>query len=106
MGEISYQAKLVKKLRNALPGCQILRTDPTQEQGIPDWLILFNGRWGMLEVKASADSPTQPNQEYHVERYNQMGFARFVYPENEEQVLRDLQSALGAGRPTRLSKSK
>lgn len=106
MRETPYQATVVKKVRELLPGCDVLRNDPTRRQGIPDLLILFKGFWAMLEVKTSADAPTEPNQEYYVDLYDKMGFARFVYPENEEQVLRELQSALGSGRPARLSKSK
>jgi hypothetical protein len=47
----------------------------------------------MLEVKASADAPEQPNQEYYVNSLDAMSFAAFIYPENEEEVLDDLQSA-------------
>ena len=98
MNEQAYQAKLVKKILNILPGCFILKNDPSEAQGIPDLLILHNDRWGMLEVKMSGTSHIQPNQEYYVDMFNDMSFCAFIYPENENEVLDDLQSTLGAKR--------
>lgn len=106
MGEGKYQAYLVKKLRQMFVGCEVFRNNPNQRQGILDLLILYEGRWAMLEVKTSADAEVQPNQPYYVEKFNEMSFAAFIYPENEEQVLSDLQRALRPSRQTRLSKSK
>lgn len=94
MREVAYQAKLVKKLQAMFPGCYILKNDPSENQGIPDLLILFGNRWAMLEVKMSM--VVRPNQEYLVESFNNMSFAAFIHPQNEEQVLHDLQSTLGA----------
>lgn len=72
----------------------ILKNDPDYLQGIPDLTVFFNDRWGMLEVKASANAPIQPNQAYYVRTLNQMSFAAFIYPSNEQDVLRALQQAL------------
>ena len=49
----------------------------------------------MLEIKAKADSPTRPNQEYYVEKLNEMSFAAFIHPSNEQDILSALQQALG-----------
>lgn len=104
--ESTYQGKVIKKIRDMLPGCTILLPDPQQIQGILDVLILFGRKWGMLEFKISSSAKKQPNQDYYVEHFNTMSFASFICPETEEQVLRDLQSALGSQRKARLSKSK
>lgn len=104
--EAVYRNRLAKKIRDRLPGSTVLKNDPRQNQGIPDLTILHRDRWGMLEVKVSADAPVQPNQPYWVEKYNGDSFAAFIYPENEEQVLNDLQSALGDTRKARIPKSK
>lgn len=93
--EIAYQAELVERIEAMFPGCFVLRNDPTVVQGIPDILILFGCGWAMLEVKLAANSPTRPNQPYYVERFNEMSYAAFVYPENEDEVLHDLQFAFG-----------
>lgn len=89
--ERQYQARLIRKLHKMFPGCFILKNDPEYLQGVPDLTILFRGTWAALEVKASKDAPCQPNQEYYIDLLGEMSFAAFIYPENEEDVLRELQ---------------
>jgi hypothetical protein len=95
VNESQYQAKLMKKIRDLFPGCVIIKNDPNFIQGIPDLLILFNDKWAMLEIKMSADANTQPNQRYYVEAFQEMSFASFINPENEGDVLYDLQQTFG-----------
>jgi hypothetical protein len=104
--ERQYQAKLIKKLAMRFPGCLIMKMDPDYQQGILDLLILVGDKWASLEVKASADSNVQPNQEFYVEKMNEMSFAAFIYPENEEEVLNALQQAFESPRRARIPKSK
>ena len=89
--ENKYQADLIKRLTARFPHCMILKNDSSYLQGVPDLIMLCNERWAMLEVKASAKASHQPNQDYYVEKLDYMGFARFVYPENEAEVIRDLE---------------
>lgn len=105
MRESTYQRNLISRLKCMFPGCIILKNDPQDSQGIPDLLILFGNQWAMLEVKASYDSPEQPNQDYYIDMYNEMSFAAFIHPQNEEQVLYALQSAFGLARKARVSQS-
>ena len=93
MRESAYQAKLIKKIKELLPGCFVLKNDPSYIQGMPDLLILFYDRWAALEVKTSERSPEQPNQGYYVEKLDEMSFAAVIYPAIEEEVLYDLQLA-------------
>lgn len=88
--ENKYQSELIKKIKTLFPQSMILKNDPNYIQGVPDLLVLCDERWAMLEVKASANASHRPNQEYYIEKLEYMGFARFVYPENEDEVLRDL----------------
>ena len=104
MTENQYQAKLIKKLENMFPGIEILKQDC--KQGILDLLLLYNNRWASLEVKASEGASVRPNQQYYVDRFNQMSFASFIYPENEEEVLSALQQAFAPSRRARVPKSK
>lgn len=96
--ETAYQRRLIHKLEEMFPGCVIIKNDPSELQGIPDLLILFRDMWAMLEVKLEANSNTQPNQEYYVREFDEMSFAAFICPDNEDEVLSDLQSALGVAR--------
>lgn len=73
------------------PGCIVMKNDPNYIQGIPDLIILWNDRWAALEVKRSLRASRRPNQEYYVEMMNRMSFSRFIYPQNKEEVLDELQ---------------
>lgn len=97
-----YQARLIKELRFRFPGCVVLKNDSGYLQGIPDLVIFHGDRWAMLEVKASETAPHQPNQDYYVRKLDEMSFAAFIYPENEEEILDGLQQALAIGGHTRL----
>lgn len=101
--EAAYQSKLISKLSNMFPGCFIMKTNPAEYQGIPDLIILFGGTWAMLELKRHSNAERQANQNYYVEKFNEMAFAAFIHPQNEDQVLSDLQSAFGVGREACLS---
>jgi len=93
MLERDYQASLIKTLRRMFPGCFILKNDPSYLQGIPDLVILYKRQWAVLEVKASERAPQRPNQAYYVDLLDNMSFAAFIYPSNEETVLNALQRA-------------
>jgi len=95
--ENAYQPKVIKRLESMFPGCIIQKEDPEYIQGIPDLLILYKDRWATLETKKSKDEPHQPNQDYYVSMMNGMSFSRFIFPENEEQVLNDLFIFLNGG---------
>lgn len=98
MLENRYQSQLIKKIQKIFPGCQVLKNDSSYIQGIPDLTILYKDRWAMLEVKASADASEQPNQRHYVQKLSDMSFAAFIFPENEEEVLHELQLAFGISR--------
>ena len=92
--ESEFQSKLIKKIKEAIPGAIVLKNDPKYIQGIPDLLVLSDGRWAALECKKSESAKHQPNQEYYISKMNDMSYAAFVFPGNEEEVLHALQQAL------------
>lgn len=91
MRENRFQASLVKEIRSRFPGCIIFKTDPSYLQGAPDLLVLYRDRWASLECKRSKEASHQPNQDYYVEKMNDMSFSAFIYPENKEDVLHDME---------------
>lgn len=105
MTENQYQRRLIKKIRDMFPGCVILKNDPTYQQGIPDLIILWGNCWASLEVKASREFVSQPNQYFFIERLDDMSFAAYIYPENEEEVLHALQQAFSTSRRACVSES-
>lgn len=91
MRENKFQKSVIDELKERFPGCMILKNDSSYCQGIPDLIILWEDRWATLECKRSEDAPHQPNQDYYVKRMDEMSFSSFIYPENRQEVLDDLE---------------
>ena len=89
--ESKFQKELMDEIREQYPGCVILKNDSSYIQGFPDWTILYKDRWAVLEAKRERGAKKQPNQEYYVDKLDKMSFSRFVYPENKDEVLEDLE---------------
>lgn len=91
MLENKFQAKLIKELKLIFPGCIVMKNDSSYIQGIPDLLVLYKNCWASLEVKKNAGAARRPNQEYYVGLMNKMSFARFISPENKDEILNELK---------------
>ena len=91
--ESEFQSNLIKELKRLFPGCIVMKNDSSHTQGIPDLLVLYKDKWASLEVKRSIGAKRQPNQEYYVDKMNDMSFSRFICPENKKEVLHELQQA-------------
>ena len=105
MRESTYQAKLIGKIKKMFPGCIAIKNDARYLQGMLDWTIFYGPYWATLEIKGSIDADERPNQRYYMEKMNEMSFSAFVYPENEEEVLRDLQLTFSGRRQACVSQS-
>ena len=106
MKESEFQAKLIKEIKELFPGCIILKTDPGYLQGFPDLIILYHDKWAVLECKKERHAFRHPNQDYYIEILSKCSFASFVYPENKEEVLNDLQRAFKLGGTARVPRSE
>ena len=91
MLERDFQRNLIEELKELYPEALIFKNE--SKQGLPDLTILYQNKWALLECKESRTAKHQPNQDYYVERANSMSFSRFVYPENKQEVLDELQQA-------------
>lgn len=103
MRESEFKRKLIIEIESLFPECVVLNNDANYLQGIPDLQILNGPKWAMLETKISTNASRRANQEYYITLFNHMSYASFVYPENKEKVLDELQSALRFSRRTRIS---
>lgn len=93
--ESGFQKDLMDEIRKRYPGCLIMKNDSSYIQGIPDWTILYEDKWAVLEAKKDKNAKKQPNQPYYVEKLNEMSYSSFVYPENKDQVLSELALIFG-----------
>lgn len=94
MLENRFKSELRKEIERRLPGCLVLHLDPSDIQGIPDMLVLYEDRWAALEGKKNASASHRPNQDYYVNVMDDMSFAAFIYPENREEVLNAMERSL------------
>lgn len=96
MKESKFQASLKKEIKEMFPGCIVTKLDSSDIQGIPDLLILYKDKWATLENKRNANASHRPNQDYYVNKMNEMSFSRFIYPENKEEILDELRRSFEA----------
>ena len=104
--ENAFQAKLIKELESRFEGCIVTKLDSSHIQGIPDLLVLYKDKWATLECKKSAKEHHQPNQDDYVAMMNNMSYSSFIYPENKEKVLNEIEESFRPSRKARVSKPK
>lgn len=91
MLEKDFQKKFIRELEAIFDGCILIKNDAGYIQGFPDWTMFYKNKYAVLEIKKNKNAQHQPNQDYYVDLINSMGFARFVYPENKNDVIEDLK---------------
>lgn len=96
--ERNFQRGLIKDIKRRFKGCIVCKLDANYIQGIPDLLVLYEDRWATLECKRSQHAPHRPNQDYYVELMDKMSFSRFIFPENKERILNELEQSFTSGR--------
>ena len=72
--ESKFQKDLMDEIKKEFPGCLVMKNDSAYIQGIPDWTILYKDKWAVLEAKREANANKQPNQDYYVEKLNDMSY--------------------------------
>lgn len=94
MKENAFQQNLIKEIKERFPGSIVMKNDSSYIQGIPDLTILYGSKWAALEVKKDNKASHQPNQDYYVNRMDNMSYAKFICPENKKEILDELERAL------------
>lgn len=102
MREAEFQRLFLDDAACVLDGMFYVKNDEQLIQGIPDLTLFCGPYWAWIEVKAHANAAERPNQRYYIDLANRMGaYGAFVYPENEREVLHDLQRAFSPQRYAR-----
>lgn len=91
MREAEFQRKLIAEIKDRFQDCVVIKNDADYIQGIPDITVFWGNHWATLECKRSSKASHRPNQDYYVDKMNRMSFSAFVYPENMEDVLDDME---------------
>lgn len=96
LDEGSFKRNVLDKIEARCPEyVLIMKNDASLKQGIGDAIICYRDKWAILEFKRSEDARHRPNQDTYVDIANRMSFSRFIYPENEEEVLNELYAFFG-----------
>ena len=92
MLEMSFKTKFLRDLVERLPDVDLdfIDTRPKQ-RSYPDTFVIGPFFWAALEFKRTKRASHQPNQDYYVAHFRKKGYSNFVYPENAEEVLNDLE---------------
>ena len=106
MRENKYQAGLIKRIKERFEGSMVLKNDANYIQGIPDLLVLHKDHWAALECKQDKSSSKRFNQEHYISKMNDMSYASFISPDNEEEVLDAMEQAFTSRRSARVSRRK
>ena len=85
--ESAFQHELIRDIKKLWPGAIVMKNDPNYIQGIPDLTVLWKDKWALLECKRSRNEEHQLNQDYYVDKANEMSFSSFIFPENRDEVL-------------------
>ena len=96
--ERNCQRDLIKEIKHRFKGSIVCKLDANYIQGIPDLLILYKDRWANLECIRNAHAPHRPNQDYYVSLMDKMSFSRFIFPENKERILNELEQSFETSR--------
>lgn len=91
--ENRFQHEVIQELKERFPGCVVMKNATGFKDGFPDVTVYIGERWAMLECKRERGARKRPNQKYWVDKMNKMSFARFIFPENREEVMNELQQA-------------
>ncbi len=90
MLENLFKKYVKKRIIDRFPNLDLDFITPTN-RSMPDMIIIAPIVWAALEFKRSEGASLRPNQDYHIMRLNEKGYATFVFPENVEEVLDELE---------------
>lgn len=92
--EAKVQSKVIKYLHDK--GCVVIKTHPGlgTPTGTLDIVFFKEGFYGWLECKAKKNAKWQPLQKETLEKFNNWSWARALYPENYDEIIKELDTIL------------
>lgn len=93
--EREFEKDFMEDLDEVLPNGHWIKGNSQMQQGIPDRMFLHGEHWAMLEFKRETDSAKQENQDWFIEKFNNMSYAKIVTPENAQEVIDEIQATFG-----------
>lgn len=94
MKESDFQATVIHWLRAKKCFVWKCAENATTQRGVADIFFCFEGFYGWLEVKKSRNAPKRPGQQAFIDKMDEWSWAKFVYPENWEEVKKELTKIL------------
>lgn len=94
MKESDFQAKIIKWLRSK--GCFVWKCQQNSatQRGVADIFFCYEGFYGFIEVKQAKNSPKRPGQQAFIDKMAKWSWAKFVYPQNWEEIKQELEELL------------
>lgn len=95
MKESDFDKLVVKYLKSR--GCFVMKLTPGVggvPVGVSDRVFFKEGFYGFIEVKKSAKAPFRPLQKEFLEKMHEWSWAKAVYPENWEDIKKELDLLL------------
>lgn len=95
MKEADFQKSVMSWLRKQ--GCLTLKYEQnaTTRVGVADVFFCKEGFYGFIECKKSKNAPLRPGQKEFIAKMNEWSYGRICYPENWEEVKKELKEILG-----------
>lgn len=93
--EKDFEKDFMDEVNARFPGGHWVKGNSQMQQGIPDRVFYHGRNWAMFETKRARNSVDQVNQDWHIEKFNDMSFAARVTPENYHEVLDEMEQAFG-----------
>lgn len=94
MLESKFQANLIKEIKKSIPGCLVFKHDGNYIQGFPDIVVYHGNKYAVLECKRSENEPHRPNQDYYIQKFDEIAFGSFISPETKDTVLAEMKNYL------------
>ena len=61
--ESKFQKVFIDKVKERYPGSIALKNDSSYIQGFPDWTILYEDKWAVIEMKRERGEEKEQNKE-------------------------------------------